>query len=469
MNYAESVENVAEEFETVPEIVDLMESLGEGDRALVFSHDDPDGYGAAGILCRYLDEKDVEYQLDFPHRFGLTEGELEDALEDFGEVDAVFVTDKGTLPHYDDLTELTEPIVVVDHHPSDDYPTDCLTYNPADATCGGHQVHQLATLASDYEVDEFDDFLALLALRSDWTIQPLRDVIPEFVEPFYEKIKEQWPHLVEPIEERPTWMEIDQREKTLLINQISELYFALSGGAFQYFYNDRVPAIEDLDQTRFGYDNLMEASENGLDVGEINSLDGFISTLPESDTVQAIFDEFLHDWESAMESLEGTMQLERMGPIDFHLYVGEGTPLMPLVGSVQLGIVAERNPDGKAAMIMVNRKLEDDDDVNIHFSFRSTGGGTHMGNIAGELASRIQERYGGEEENTGGGHPPAAEMTVRSDGVEPLGPTSILLNLLDELRAFAEKADEGTINGEERETAERLGLSYLSEDKEAVH
>jgi hypothetical protein len=469
MNYAESVQQVAKEHDGIRNVANLMESLSEGDRVLVFSHDDPDGYGAAGILCRYLDDKNIEYQLDFPHRFGLTGDELEEALEDFGEVDAVFITDKGTLPHYDDLTDLTDPIAVVDHHPSDDYPDECVTYNPAEATCGGHQLHQLVTLANDYEVDEFDDWLALLALRSDWIIQPLRDVIPEFVEPFYEEMKDQWPHLLEPIEERPTWMEIDQRKQTLLVNQISELFFALSGGAFQYFYNDRIPALSDRDQTQFGFEVLMESAEQGPEIGSVESFEGYLESLPETDTVQAVFDEFLGDWETAMEQMETTMQLKKMGSIDFHIYVGEETPLMPLVGSVQLGKLADRNEEGKAAIIMVNRKLEDDDDVNIHFSFRSTGGGTHMGNIAGELAERIQAEYDGEEENTGGGHPPAAEMTVRSDGIEPLGPTRILLDLLDELGELADLADRDEINGEQRETAQRLGLSYLAEDEETVH
>lgn len=111
MSYQESLEKVSEEHTGLEEIIELTESLGEGDRALVFSHDDPDGYGATGILCSYFDNKGVEYQLDFPHRFDLTKPELNEVLDEFGEVDALFITDKGTLPHNDELAEIMEPVV----------------------------------------------------------------------------------------------------------------------------------------------------------------------------------------------------------------------------------------------------------------------------------------------------------------------------------------------------------------------
>ena len=441
----------------------MLETLDGGDRVLVFSHDDPDGYGAAGILCRYLENKGVDYRVEFPHRFELTRSELEITSTDFGEVDLLVVADKGTFPDYDDLTTVIDPVVVIDHHPYDDSPNECLLYNPGEATCAGYQMHQLLSLVEDYSLDPFDDFLALLALRSDWIIQPLRGVIPDSVEPFYRKIKHRWPHLLEPIESRPTWMETNQRKKTLLINQISELYFALSGGAFQYFYNDRIPALSDRDQTRFGYDVLMESIEQGLEIGEIESLEEYISAIPESGNVQAVFDEYLRDWDTAIEHLKNTIRLKKIGPVDVYFYVGENAPLMPLVGSVQLGTLVEHSEQHRAMMIMVNCKPDSRQDVHVHCSFRSSGGGTHMGKLAGELASRVVDRYGDREKNSGGGHAPAAEMTIRSEGIEPLGPIRILMDILDEMSQYAEQAKHGTLSDQDREQAVNLGLSYLSE------
>ncbi|MFB6357153.1 MAG: DHH family phosphoesterase [bacterium] len=466
--YEESLTNVVEEFPEVQEIVELLQGIQPDERVLIFSHDDPDGLGAAGILHRYLERRGIECYVEFPHRFDLTPDEVRDVIDREGEFDYLFITDKGTFSQYNDLREVMKPVVVVDHHPSDDYPDECYTYNPADATCGGHQMHQIISIADPDGIDSFDDFLALLSLRSDWTIQPLRGVIPDFVKPFYEKIKQQWPDWIEPIESRPTWMEIDQRDETLLINQVSELYFALTGGGFQYFYNDRIPALENRDQTKFGYDVLMEYGGDGFDASSVGTLDEFISALPESDTVQAVFDEYLNDWKEGMERLDKTILLDEIGPVDFHLYTGEDTPLMPMVGSVKLGKLAEKNEQGKAAIIMLNWKPGQGDDVNVHVSFRSTGGGTHMGNIASELADRVVERYGDPGKNTGGGHPPAAELTLRTDGIRPLGPLRLLMSQLDELKEFAESDNRGELSEDERERAVKLGLKYLEEEDEAT-
>jgi len=437
----------------------LLESLDGDDRVLVFSHDDPDGYAAAGILCRYLEYRNIDYRLEFPHRFELSASELKETVRRFGDTDVVFVADKGTFSHYNDLTNIVDPVVVIDHHASDHDPKECLVYNPGEATCAGHQMHQIVSLVSDYDPDQFDDFLALLALRSDWTIQPLQGVIPEFVQPFYQTIRSRWSHLFEPINSRPTWMEINQRNRTLLINQISELYFALSGGGFQYFWNDFVPGLRDRDQTRFGYDVLIKSHEQGVKIGEIESLDRYINSLPEDENVRAIFDHYLHRWEQARKRLKNTIKLKQIGSIDVYFYAGENTMLMPMAGSVRLGILARQNDQGEAVLIMANRETGSSSRVDFHISFRSTGEAIHMGKLAEELAFRVRERCGKDHEISGGGHPPAAEMTVCSDEIEPLVPTRILMELIDEISQFVDQTESGTLTQKQQERATRLGLN----------
>ena len=455
MDYQEFIEKQREEYPVLDEIAEILDA-GEKKNILVYSHDDPDGVVAATILSRYRDRAGHDYQVELPHTFELETNRVKNLLEEKNEqYDAMFILDKGTLAQYDELTEVIDSVVVVDHHYTSGEPENCLLYNPDGGCCTGLQSHMLVNLVD--ETDGLDDFLALVALRSDWTIMPMKGVIPDFVKPFFEEVKEEWANLLEPFAGRPTWMEIDQREQTLLLNQISELYFAVSGGGFQYFYGDRDEELAEIDATELCFEEMLALAGNLPQLKEIESLDEMIALSERDDLVERICTYFKSDWEWSLELFESAFLYGRFGPVDVYLFTGEDTPLMPMVGSVKLGKISRQNDDKPTIMVMVNNQR----DGGGHFSFRAVGDKIHLGRIADVLSNELAEEYGEPDMITGGGHPFAAEVKIFLEDIEMAIPITRLFEHLNKLYEFAQDAEAGELDDSELEEAVELGLSYL--------
>ncbi len=454
MNYSEFIEQERNSNDQLNKICEELENP-ENQNFLIYTHDDPDGVAAGAILARLLEKTNKDYTMEIPHTFELETDRVKNRLEEeAAKYDALIIMDKGTLAQYDELTELLEPVIVIDHHYTAGEPENCLLYNPDGACSCGLQAHMIASLAA--ETDEYDDFLALLALRSDWTIRPLKDQIPEFVQPFYEKAKQNFEHLLEPINSRPTWMEIDQREETLLLNQISELTFAVSGGGFSYFYGDRDEELAEIDASFLCYEDLLEMGDKQVDLSSVESLEDMIELFPHDDLVGRIFEYFKEDWNFSLELFESAMFFGEMGPCDVYLFTGEDTPLMPMVGSVKLGKISRANDDKPTVMVMANH----DSDGGGHFSFRGTSDKIHLGKIADQVSNQLAEEFNCPDEITGGGHVLAAEVKIFREDISPAIPFS---RLVDHLKKLYEYSLKDELSEEEKEEAIELGLEYLNE------
>jgi len=455
LSYKEFIEQQREEYPVLNEIAEVLSS-DEKKNILVYSHDDPDGVAAAAILVRYLERAGHDYQVELPHTFELETDRVKGLLKEKGDqYDAIFIMDKGTLTQYDELTEVIEPVVVIDHHYTAGEPEDCLLYNPDGACCTGLQSHMLVNLVD--ETSDLDDFLALVALRSDWTIMPLKGIIPDFVEPFYEEVKDEWQNLLKPIKSRPTWMEIDQREETLLLNQISELYFAVSGGGFQYFYGDRDEELAQLDATELCFDEMLALDGSESALKGLSTLEDMIALSDRSDLVERIFDYFKSDWEWSLELFESAFHYGQLGPVDLYLFTGEDTPLMPMVGSVKLGKISRQHDDKPTVMVMANN----DSEGGGHFSFRAVGDKIHLGRIADILSNQLAEEYNAPDMITGGGHALAAEVKIFLEDIEMAIPVTRLIEHLNKLYELAQAVEAGELDEAELEEAIELGLSYL--------
>ncbi len=455
MNYQDFIQQQQEKYPVLNEIAELLDPA-ESKNFLIYTHDDPDGLLAGAILCRQLDKAGHNYQLKMPHTFELETDRVKKQLADKADnYDGIFIMDKGTLKQYDELTEIISPVVVIDHHYTAGEPENCLLYNPDGQCCSGLQAHMIANLFG--ETDSFDDFMALVALRSDWTIMPMKGVIPEFVEPFYQMASPNWENLLQPFSGRPTWMEIDQREKTLLLNQISELLFAVSGGGFQYFYGDRDAELAELDATWLCYEDVLALADVVSDLQAANSLEEVIALFPRKDLIEKIFSYFCEDWDGSLELFESSFFYGELGPVDLYLFTGEDTPLMPMVGSVKLGNISRSNDDKPSVMVMANNQTEGGG----HFSFRAVGPNIHLGRIADVLSNQLAEEFNCPDLITGGGHPFAAEVKIFHTEIEMAIPFTRLIQHLEKLYQLAQKASDGELTGEAREEAISLGLSYL--------
>jgi len=457
MDYKSFIKNQRENNEDLDQICEVL-SDPENKTFLVYSHDDPDGVAAAAILTRYLERSGRDYELELPHTFELETERVKKRLEEEADkYDALIIMDKGTLGKYDELAGLIEPVMVIDHHWTTGIPEDCLLYNPEGFCCTGLQAHLIVELID--QTDSYDDFLALIALRSDWTIRPLKDMIPEFVEPFFEEVKRDWENLLEPIKSRPTWMEIDQREYTLLLNQIAELTFAVSGGGFSYFYGDRDDELAELDATWLCYEDLMEMGRSDADFTSVSNLQEAIDLFPHNQLVERIFDYFCEDWNASLQLFESAMFFGEFGPADLFLFSGEDTPLMPIVGCVTLGEISRGNDDKPTVMVMANHES----DGSGHFSFRGTSDKIHLGKIADSVSNSLAEEFNCPDEITGGGHVLAAEVKIFRTDIEPAIPFHRLVTHLKEMYELARKNETEGLSKEEKEKAIELGLEYLSE------
>ncbi len=405
MNYSELVAAEAVRL-GMNSVAEKIESK-RGKKALVYCHDDPDGITSGIIIKRLLEKKDITVTVKVPTTMELEEARLKKDIAAC-KPDIIFVADKATMGYYDAYADIHPDIVILDHHP---VPKEELkrvaVINPQAGGgqykgCSGSIVaHMLAKVCG--ETDEADDIAALIGLKGDWAIEPATDIVSDYVAPFFEEIKEKYSWLIEKIESRPTMFEVSQRANTTLLNQVAEIIFALGGGGFQYFYNERDEELSDITSGRFAFDNLEKWLSNPTPFSSEND---FIAALPEPAKAKKIFDYYLSDWQEAASTMLKSELVKTVKDTDIYLFKGKEVKLMPMVGSVVLYELPSTQAD--VMFIMVS----DNGDKGIHFSFRSKNGKVHCGDLAGSLAISFQNILG-KEYASGGGHPFAAECRTR--------------------------------------------------------
>jgi len=187
------------------------------------------------------------------------------------------------------------------------------------------------------------------------------------------------------------------------LNQLAEIIFALGGGGFQYFYNDRDTDLADITSGEFAFINLEKWLSNPA---AFSSENDFISALADPARAKKIFDYYLSDWASTASTMSKSDLVKTVKETDIYLFKGKEVKLMPMVGSV----VLYEFPSAQADVMFI--MFSDNGDKGIHFSFRSKNGKLHCGNFAHDLAVSFQDKLG-KEYASGGGHPFAAECRTK--------------------------------------------------------
>ncbi|PIY17489.1 MAG: hypothetical protein COZ15_02595 [Elusimicrobia bacterium CG_4_10_14_3_um_filter_49_12_50_7] len=378
-----------------------------GKKALVYCHDDPDGITSGIILKRLLEKKDISVTVKVPTTMELEESRLKKDIVNH-KPDIIFVADKATMGYYDAYADIHDNIIILDHHPLLGEELKRVTVvNPvlgAYQRCSGSSVaHMLASFCG--AVDRSDDIAALIGLKGDWAIEPATEDISDYVKPFYDGVKEKYAWLLNKIDSRPTMFEVKQRAKTTLLNQAVEIIFALGGGGFQYFYNDRDKELADVASGRFAFDNLEEWLKNPQ---PFSSEGAFIGAFPDASRAKKIFEYYLSDWEKTASLMHKADIVKTVDATDIYLFKGENVKLMPMVGSV---VLYELPSDKEDVMFIM---FSDMGGKGVHFSFRSRTGKLHCGNFAHALALAFQNAIG-KEYASGGGHPFAAECRTKKE------------------------------------------------------
>jgi len=322
-----------------PGLQKILQEIEKPGTALVFSHDDPDGITSGLIFKRVLQKKGWKVNLKMPEGFLLQPDQLEAAMKETTGAKAIFLLDKGTLVPYNNFADKL-PVYIVDHHPTPAAPEKCTYFNPslpAYTWCSTSILaHGIAALAGVRE--DFDDFLCMMGLKGDWAIEPVKGILADFAKPFFVEYGQNFKNLLTLVKERPTMFDAEQRDHTCLLSRVTEYVHATGGGGFSYFYNDREPALKNVNHAECIATALEGIADKMNEVKKIASLDDFVNLLPQPQqgNLKKIFAYFLQDWESANRILDSSARILKLDETSIYLFVGPKVPLLPMIGSIKL-------------------------------------------------------------------------------------------------------------------------------------
>lgn len=429
--------------------------------ALVFSHDDPDGITSGLIFKRVLQKKGWKVAIRFPEGFMLQPDQLEKAMQECPEAKAIFLLDKGTLAPYNNYAAKL-PVYIIDHHPTPNAPEKCTFFNPslpAYTWCSTSILaHGIASLAGARE--EFDDFLCLMGLKGDWAIEPVKGILADFAKPFFVEFGQNFKNLLTLVKERPTMFDAEQRDHTCLLSRVTEYVHATGGGGFSYFYNDREASLKNVNHPECIATALEAIADKMSSIRAIKSLEDFVALLPnpQQGNLKKIFAYFLQDWENANRMLDSSARALKLEDTSIYLFVGPKVPLLPMIGSIKLFELKMNAGDKLAQIIMVSSVSND----YTHVSVRGSGDRVHSGKICGELQDSMQQRYADYKDKiSGGGHPRAAECTVKTDKVPFMNVLTRVTEVLSEMQKLDAAAKIGKLDEAQQARADKLGLEYL--------
>lgn len=441
---------------TILDVVNKPQGL-----ALIFSHDDPDGITSGLIFKRLLEKKGWKVSWELPEGFALLPEQFEKSLQKNPNAKAVFILDKGTLPVYSPFGKRI-PLYVIDHHPTPQPPTDCTVFNPAlekYVPCSASVLaHGISVCAGTR--DSFDDFLALVGLKGDWAIEPVRGIAVDFVKPFLKDYAIPFEKLFNLVNEPPTMFDAEQREQTCLLSRVTEFVHAVGGGGFQYFYNDRDESLRNVNHPEciaFALDKISSQIEK---IKIISTLNDFINLLPvpERGLLIKIFSFFQQDWQKASNLLDSSSKAIKFGDTAIYLFVGGKVPLLPMIGSIKLFDLKQRENEKLAQIIMISSVSSE----YTHVSVRASGDQVHSGRFCGRLADALQKEFPEfKGKISGGGHPRAAECTVRTGQASFPLVIERVVGQLNEMARFNNKWAGKSLSDEQKKEATEIGLDFL--------
>lgn len=441
----------------------ILQVITEPSTALIFSHDDPDGITSGLIFKRTLEKKGWKVTHKLPEGFMLQPEQLEQAMKECPGATAIFMLDKGTLAAYDKYAEKL-PIYIIDHHPAPALPQKCIYFNPsvpAYTWCSTSILsHGIATLSGTR--DDYDDFLCLVGLKGDWAIEPVIGMLSDFAKPFFVEYAAKFKNLLTLVKERPTQFDAEQREHTSLLSRVTEYVHATGGGGFSYFYHDREESLKNVNHAECITTALAAIADKSAQIAKIKTLNEFVDLLPQPQKglLEKIFNYFLQDWESASSMLNSSTRALKLGDTAIYLFVGPKVPLLPMIGSIKLFDLRQKAGDKLAQIIMVSSVSSE----YTHVSVRGSGDRVHSGKICGELQDSMQVKYADYKDKiSGGGHPKAAECTVKAAEVPFMNVLTRVTEVLSEMQMLDAKASAGKLDDTQKARADKLGLEYLKQ------
>jgi len=415
MTFSEICEREKKESEGLRKVLEKLENV-KGKRVLLFAHDDPDRITSAAIIHRVLEKGGAKsIHRCFPEGFDVLPSEIE-AEKKFGPFDLFICLDKGTKEATDRIAETGLETIIIDHHFLFGEPKKSIVFNSLMTNrpyCSASYLCLIVATLLD-RAEEIDEYDALIGLKADFCIDPtVGNLGSDFVRPFVEEVKAKWENLFAEVEDMATLFDTTQRAKTTLLSQIAEVYFAVTGGAFQYFYpEDKI--VGKFNQPTLCFDEDMKLEKKIRGLKKIRDLDEFFSLIQEKKAWKRCFELFQGNWKDVVQKMETAAPLGAANGATIYLFTSDLLPLIPMVGGIALAAKLKKNDQPDGIIFMVNTERTSQGKLGTHFSLRGTSEKIHVGKICKALAERLNEIYAKPEEISGGGHPRAGECRTRN-------------------------------------------------------
>ncbi|MEM3422023.1 MAG: DHH family phosphoesterase [Candidatus Hadarchaeum sp.] len=446
MNYREQLQLLQERDSGFAKAVELVKELSRlrEPKVINFSHHDVDGVACAFILQRLFRRIGARFTVKMPERFRLLEEDF--GLVSKGKVDLLVISDKGTFASYEDFSEKAENILIIDHHTPDGNPRGAVVFNPSVeqhvSTSASLMCHMLATQLS--LTDEFDDFVALMGCRADFTFDPVERRCAEFVQPFIVRLMKMFPQLFKTRLGNPTMYDLVDRRRTALINQITE---ALHVGTLAHYYKEILKvAVSGQDLVLDFLNDLVTTKRPA----EFRNLDDFLTVSPSGKIISRVLEFFGLDWEQLESRVRGPIFLGEFRNIGVYMVLArevsrmQSVPfpaILPYVASTQLEPL-KRAFGHRGTMIIVFCPKK----TGVHISIRGGGGIIDCSRVCSQLAYRLRRLYPSHVGIEGGGHVDAAECFAG----ESVPMYSVMRELL---WMMAEIFQQGALSGAEQDSS----------------
>jgi len=386
-------------------LVEFLETQIVRTRGMVaLCHNDLDGLAAGLILKRFLALVFNKTVYTFHSYFGIADNDIE-CLKRKKPIDVLWVIDKGTAEQFHKLSEYAERIIIIDHHkPEGPLSSSMLVYNPM--TLGSKTsppasflLYKLVSSVGFHNVCV--DFLALVGSRADDAFDPVTNHVQTGMSRFYTESKEKYQPLFKLRAEKPTRFDLERRDCTTLLNQITEVLNCATY-ARDYIENLKVSGSEFLSNLLSQYCRNLEKSPEILQQDTFN-LNSFMELTGDYHTVESVYCHCTASFEKTQQVVKDMKLVKKKNGLSVFLLCGQLPKTAPAVGKIELYEQRAKDTIESGILVLVNEKQR-----GFTLSTRSVNTSMDLGNFMEKLVRYLKMRFHVDSGIEGGGQAEAA-------------------------------------------------------------
>lgn len=373
-----------------PELMQFLETNCRRMRRMVaLCHNDLDGLTASVILKIFLSSVFNKSVYIIHSYFGIAKNDIR-CLEKKKPLDLLWIVDKGTIEQYHELSKYSEKIVIVDHHkPEGTSSRSLLVYNPL--TLGSKisppssfLLNRLASCMGFQNTST--DFLTLVGSRSDNAFDPVTDRVHPSMSEFYEEAKKRYCPLFKLKFEKPTRFDLERRDCTTLLNQITEV---LNCATYARDYVEKLKTSG----SEFAYRLLSSFCKNlggspKILEQETFDLDSFMKLTDRYSTINSLYGRCRASFEKTLQVIKNMKLVKRKDALNVYFLCGALPKTSPAVGKIELHDLKAKGVIESGILVLVNQKRR-----GFTLSTRSVNGDLDLGDFMERLVGYLKTKF----------------------------------------------------------------------------